>query len=56
MLDVDLCLFDVVYTACIYKITDKELDIDDVIDSAFEIYIALLGEKKVKNKCKVIKN
>lgn len=56
MLDVDLCLFDVVYTACIYKITDKELDTDDIIDSAFKIYMALIGEKRVNDNCRVIKD
>ena len=55
LLNIDLELFKVIYSPCILKIKDIELDNDEIMKSAFEIYNALLGEKSVKKNCRIIK-
>lgn len=56
LFDFDLELFKVIYSPCILKIKDIELNSDEVMESAFEIYNALLGEEKIKKNCRVIKD
>lgn len=56
LFDFDLELFDVIYSPCVLMIKDIEIDYDEIMKSAFEIYISLLGEEKVSNRCKVIKD
>lgn len=56
LFDFDLELFKVIYSPCILKIKDIKLDNDEIIESAFKIYNALLGEKRVNKNCKVIKD
>ena len=56
LLDFDLELFGVIYTPCIFKLKDIKVDCDEIMNSAFEIYRALLGEEKVRKNCKVIKD
>lgn len=54
LFDFDLELFKVIYSPCILKTKEFELDEDEVMKSAFEIYNALLGEKNVSKNCKVL--
>lgn len=54
LLNVDLELFGVLYSPCILKLKDIELNEDEIMKSAFEIYIAIHGEEKAKKKCKII--
>lgn len=55
LLNVDLELFEVLYSPCILKLKDIELNEDEIMKSAFEIYIAIHGKEKTKKKCKIIK-
>lgn len=56
LFDFDLELFGVIYSPCILMLKDVDIDYDEIMESAFEIYISLLGEKKVKKNCKIIKD
>lgn len=55
LFDLDLDLFGVIYSPCILMIKDIDINYDEIMKCAFEIYISLLGEEKVKKKCKIIK-
>ena len=56
LFDFDLELFKVIYSPCLLKTKDIKIDYDEVIDSAFEIYIALLGKEKIKKNCRIIRD
>jgi len=56
LFDFDLELFEVIYSPCVLKIKDIEIDHDEIMKSAFEIYIALLGRDKIKKRCKIVKD
>lgn len=55
-LDIDLKMFHVIYSPCILKIKDIELDCDEIMKYAFELYDALLGEKRVRKNCMIMKD
>lgn len=55
-LDIDLKMFHVIYSPCILKIKDTELDCDEIMKYAFEFYDALLGEKRVRKNCMIMKD
>lgn len=55
-LDFDLKLFAVTYSAYILNCSsDENLPNDKIIEYIFNIYFAVIGEKRVKKNCKVIK-
>lgn len=56
LLDFDLELFKVTYSPCILKIKDIELDNNEIIESTFKIYNALLGKKRVNKNCLALKD
>ena len=53
-LSFDLDLYHVIYSAYFLPCLEKEILETDMIQSIFEIYNALLGEKNIKKFCKVI--
>lgn len=53
-LEFDLDLYKVIYSTYILPKKDKEIFEEDIIKDIFEIYIAVLGEKSVKENCKLI--
>ena len=56
LFDFDLELFGVIYSPCILMIKDVDVDYDEIMKCAFEIYVSLLGEDKVNKKCRIIKD
>lgn len=51
-LDVDLFLFDVIYTPYIFSNTIDDEDI--IIDEIFNIYESISGKERIKRNCKII--
>ncbi len=55
-LNFDLELFEVIYSAYMLDIANEiETNDNKIIEDIFEIYIAIMGKDRVKEKCKVIK-
>lgn len=55
-LNFDLELFKVVYSAYILPCSMREFCDENVIEKIFEIYCEILGETRIKNNCKVVRN
>lgn len=54
-IDIDLELFGVVYSPCILNIKDITYSDEKITKYAFSLYNALLGEKRIKKHCRVLK-
>lgn len=50
----DLDLYHVIYSAYLLPCLEKEISETDIIESIFQIYNALLGEKNIKKFCKLM--
>lgn len=50
----DLELYKVIYSPYILQISDSKEDEEKIMSDIFEIYKAILGEKRVKENCKII--
>lgn len=55
-LNYDLDLYTVIYSPYILLTSDVKESEEKILKDIFEIYIAILGEKRVKDNCKVIEN
>lgn len=55
-LNYDLDLYTVMYSPYILLTSDVKESEEKILKDIFEIYIAILGEKRVKDNCKVIEN
>lgn len=54
ILDIDLCLFDVVYSPCVLKIKNTNVSDKDILDYGMKIYKAVIGEERYNENCFVI--
>lgn len=55
-LDCDLDLYTVIYSPYILQISNVKESEEKVLKDIFDIYIAILGEKRTKSNCKIIYN
>lgn len=55
-LNCDLDLYTVIYSPYILQISNVKESEEKVLKDIFDIYIAILGEKRTKSNCKIIYN
>lgn len=55
-LNLDLSLYNVIYTPYILGLSDDIEDESKIIDDIFKIYIEIVGKENVEKHCKIIRN
>ena len=56
LLNIDMNLFEVVYSACVLKLNDVKRENTEIVEYGFQLYEAVMGKEVVEKRCFVIEN
>lgn len=56
LLNIDMNLFEVVYSACVLKLNDVKRENTEIVEYGFQLYEAIMGKEVVEKRCFVIEN
>jgi len=56
LLNIDMRLFDVVYSACVLKFNDVKRNSEEILKYGFMLYEAVMGKDEIEKNCFVIEN
>lgn len=54
LLNIDMNLFGVIYSACVLKLTDINRQNKDILNYGFHLYEAVMGKKEIEKKCFIV--
>lgn len=56
LLNIDLYLFDVIYSSCVLKFKDRKRENEEILNYGFKLYETVMGKEEIEKNCFVIKN
>ena len=56
LIDIDLDLFDVLYSPCILSLKDTRRKDEELVNYGFMLYEAVLGKEEVNKHCFIVKD
>lgn len=56
LLNIDMNLFEVVYSACVLTFNDVKRENKEIVDYGFGLYEVVMGKEEIEKRCFVIEN
>lgn len=54
LLNIDLNLFDVIYSSCVLKLSDENRENKEILKYGFKLYEAVMGKEEIEKNCFII--